>query len=407
MRTVTSFALLLPSALLTAALLTACGGGGDQSNPGQSAPVVTAPVVAADFVRMARAGSCNELRNRLYIIDQQQVLWDRAGACIDNGYARTLYGALPTQQLCSSADSVAGPRTSCTDESKRTQFDLMVKNIELADLGLGAGHKVERIDVLPADGSTLGVDILWQSAFTAIDDERTVVLKDTTAFEALWNEGHLNLSSIHLPPKIDFTRKMVVGVFTGKQKDGCRSVTIGRVGAVDGKLAVEYDLGRVADTALCIPQFTSPGVLAVIDRYDAPVQFSRIAPQPVAFTRIATSLNATPPDRPLANIVVKDAAAWAQIWTRYSTAGAPLPAVDFGRSMVLFAFYGVASVCDGNKLDEVARVDGKLYVTTTVTPPDPAALCVAVPTARGAMVTVERSDAPVVFVGKRLAAPTI
>ena len=403
-------AVLLP---LAAVLVSACGSGGDAA-PGVQAgtiavgePAPPAQVVKADFIRMARAGACTELRNRLFIIDQKQVLWDSAGNCADASYAVTLYGAVPAQQLCASGSTIAGPRTSCTDESQRARFDVMLNNLEQPNLGLGAGHKVEIVNVLPADGASLGVEILWQSDYTAIDDERTVVLTDTAAFEALWNEGHLNLSSIHLPPKIDFSRKMVVGVFTGKQKNDCRNVTVSRAGVADGKLAVQYEQDRVAATTQCIAQFTSPGVLAVLDRYDAPVAFSRIAPQPVAFTRIAASLNALPVDRPAANVVVKDAAAWARLWAQYGNPGAPLPAVDFSKSMVLFAFYGVASGCDGTALAEVARVDGKLYVTSIDTPPGPGRACIAAFTARGAMVAVDRSDEPVVFINKRLPAPTI
>ncbi|MYN05985.1 hypothetical protein [Pseudoduganella aquatica] len=263
----------------------------------------------------------------------------------------------------------------------------------------------------PAPSASLGFEILWQNAFTAIDDERTVVLSDTASFEALWNEGHRNLSSLHPPPKIDFSRKVVVGVFTGKQQNGCRSVTISRTALADGKLAVEYDLGRLVTIALCKPEFTSPGVLAVLDRSDAPasakVQFTRIEPQPLVNSRIALSLNPAVTDRQPTTVVVKDAAAWTQLWTRYSVPGTPLPPVDFGKSMVLFAFYGVESGCDGNQLEDVSRVNGKLYVTSTYTPPGPAVLCIAAFTARGAAVTVDRSDEPVVFISKRLPAPTI
>lgn len=261
---------------------------------------------------------------------------------------------------------------------------------------------------LPKDGTTLAFEILWQSPFGAIDEERTVLATDTAAFEKLWNEAHLNLSSIHLPPKIDFTKKMVVGVFTGKQLSGCRAVTIARTGIEAGKLAVEYDNRDVQwSSAPCKAEYTSPGTLAVLDRLDVQAVFSRIVPQPLAFSRIAASLDSADVSRPPATVVVKDAASWAALWTRYSVAGAPLPAVDFSKSMVLFAFYGVTSGCDGNKLEEVARVAGKLYVTSTYTPPGPNVACVAAFLAHGEMVTVERSEEPVVFISKRMPAPTI
>ena len=402
-------ALLFP---LAAVVLTACGGGaaapGSKSAPiavGEPSPAAT--VVTADFVSMARAASCSELRNRLFIIDQKEVLWDRAGSCADNADGRTLFGAVPAQQLCLSGGMLSGPRMSCVDDSNRARFETMLNNLDKADLGLGAGHKVEMVNVLPPDGTTLAMEILTRSQYTGIDEERTVVLTDTAAFEAVWNDWHRILSSIHLPPKIDFSRKMVVGVLTGRQKSDCRSVTVGRVGVADSKLAVQYEQDRLDPAAQCIAQFTSPGVLVVLDRYDAPVVFSRITPQKVAFSRIQTSLNNALMGQAPSNEVVKDAASWAALWSRYSTPGAPLPAVDFSKSMVLSAYYGVASGCDGNALQEVTRVDGKLYVTSTDTPPGPNVACIASFTARGAMVTVDRSDEPVVFIIRQMPAPTI
>lgn len=407
-------AVLVP---LAAAMLSACGSdtgpastgtitppGGANIAVGEPSP--SGPVVPAGFISMARDASCADQRNRLFVIDRKLVLWDRAGNCADASYARVLYGAQPSIQLCSSADSIAGPRTGCTDESKRALFDTMLKNLDKADLGLGAEHKVEELTVLPKDGTTLAFDILWESAYSAIDDERKVVVTDAAAFVKLWDEAHLNLSSLHPAPKIDFSKKMVVGVFTGKQLNGCRSVTIGRTGIEGGKLAVEYDLGLLVETALCVPQYTSPGTLAVLDRVDAQAQFSRIQAQPLAYTRLQPNLDASRADNSPATAVVKDAAAWAQLWTRYSTPGAPLPAVDFSKSMVLFAFYGESRGCDSKQLESVARVNGKLYVTSSYTPASPRVACIAIMTVQSAMVTVERSDEPVLFISKRLPAPT-
>lgn len=402
---------------LAAAMLSACGGGGGTGTgaltppggPGIAVgePSPSSPVVPAGFISMARDAGCADQRNRLFVIDQKLVLWDRAGNCADAAYAQVLYGAQPSIQLCSSADSIAGPRTSCTDESKRALFDTMLKNLDKADLGLGAEHKVEQLTVLPKDGTTLAFDLLEESSYTAIDDERNVLVTDSTAFVKLWDEMHLNLSSLHPAPKIDFSKKMVVGVFTGKQLTGCRSVMVSRIGIEGGKLAVEYELDRLMETARCVQQYTSPGTLIVLDRLDAQAQFSRITPQRLAFTPLQTMLDSSRTDRAPATAVVKDAAAWAALWTRYSIPGAPLPAVDFSKSMVLFAFYGVTSHgCNGNMLESVARVNGKLYATSSYTPPGPATLCTAAFTAHGAMVTVERSDEPLVFISKRLPAPT-
>jgi hypothetical protein len=143
--------------LAGAALLTSCGaGGGDlalgERQAGQGVAVGEpngAAPVTAEFVAQAQAAPCAEQRNRLFMIDKRMVFWDRAGNCADNGYARTLYGATPQQILCSAADSIAGPRTFCNDESARALFNTIDANRHKADLGLGSGHLVEPIDVPP------------------------------------------------------------------------------------------------------------------------------------------------------------------------------------------------------------------------------------------------------------------
>ncbi len=139
-----------------AALLSSCGAGGDpapsERQAGQGVavgePNGTAPV-AAEFVAQAQTAPCAEQRNRLFMIDKRMVYWDRAGNCADSSYARTLYGATPQQILCSAADSIAGPRAFCNDESSRVLFNTIDANRHKADLGLGSGHLVEPIEVPP------------------------------------------------------------------------------------------------------------------------------------------------------------------------------------------------------------------------------------------------------------------
>lgn len=143
--------------LAGAALLTSCGaGGGDlalgERQAGQGVAVGEpngAVAVTAEFVAQAQAAPCAEQRNRLFMIDKRMVYWDRAGNCGDSGYARTLYGATPRQILCSAADSIAGPRAFCNDETSRTLFNTIEANRHKADLGLGSGHLVEPIDLPP------------------------------------------------------------------------------------------------------------------------------------------------------------------------------------------------------------------------------------------------------------------
>lgn len=136
--------------------LAGCGGANGAMAQGQQAgqgvalgePNGAVPVTA-DFIARAQEASCADQRNRLFMIDKRMVFWDRAGSCADNAYGRTLFGATPQTVLCSVADSIAGPQTSCNDEQVRALFNTILANLDKSDLGLGSGHQVEAIAIPP------------------------------------------------------------------------------------------------------------------------------------------------------------------------------------------------------------------------------------------------------------------
>jgi hypothetical protein len=150
---------LCAASLVGALVLAACGGGNGTSHAPtqQPAPPVSLPPpgdapagapVAADFIKLAQAANCSDIKNRLFMIDNKQVFWDRAGNCPDNSYGRTLFGASLAQIECISADSVSGPRTFCANDQSQALFDTILKHLDQPDLGL-AGHKVEPIAIPP------------------------------------------------------------------------------------------------------------------------------------------------------------------------------------------------------------------------------------------------------------------
>ena len=90
-----------------------------------------------------RATSCVDIKNHLFLIDREMVLWDTAGSCPDNSYSVTLFGKTPDKILCNSRDSIAGPVRTCNDETKKALFDTILENLSAPDLGLGTEHTVE------------------------------------------------------------------------------------------------------------------------------------------------------------------------------------------------------------------------------------------------------------------------
>jgi hypothetical protein len=99
----------------------------------------------APFREMAKSAGCADIRNRLFLIDDQIVFWDIEGNCSDAAYNQTLFGTTPDQVLCIFHDSIAGPVKDCPDESYQDLFDLMTANLDKPDLGLGPEHTVEPV----------------------------------------------------------------------------------------------------------------------------------------------------------------------------------------------------------------------------------------------------------------------
>jgi hypothetical protein len=99
----------------------------------------------AAFKQLARNEPCADIRNHLFLIDDQLVFWDVAGNCADASYSQTLYGSSPDQTLCTLHDSIAGPMTSCQDERYRELFDIIAANLDQPDLGLGSDHAVQSV----------------------------------------------------------------------------------------------------------------------------------------------------------------------------------------------------------------------------------------------------------------------
>lgn len=117
----------------------ACGGCRDQAT-GPRTPINVEP-----FREMARASGCADVRNRLFLIDERLVFWDRAGNCADAAYAQVLFSDSVDHQLCHLQDSIAGPMRGCGDARYASMFDTITANADKPDLGLGPDHRVRAI----------------------------------------------------------------------------------------------------------------------------------------------------------------------------------------------------------------------------------------------------------------------
>lgn len=395
-------ALPLGGALLAAGLAGCGGGSGAQPDrqAGQVSqgvavgePAPTGPAIA-NFQNMAREAMCSETRNRLFVIDGKQVFWDHAGKCADASYEQVLFGAKPENVLCSYGDTIAGPRINCPDAASRSLFETIINNLDKDDLGLGGAHKVERVGFLPKAGTQLPVERIARDSFSGVAQKKSVVIKDEAAWARLWAEHTAGRTPAPALPKVDFTSKMLVGVFAGESGSGCHTIAIQRVVAGSTSVKVEVDERELQTFDVCPAVVTRAMQVVAIDRTDAPVEFVPVSGTELAFKTISqTTLSGVEEAR---NVVVKDAAAWERLW-QYHAPNLPVPVIDFNTTMVVGVFMGSTSPCYSTSIANVTRGNGKIVVTRLDRQPPIGVMCAAVVTYPGHLVAIERSDLPVEF----------
>jgi hypothetical protein len=395
----------MPVAAVLLAGLAGCGGSASQPDRqagqvGQGGSVsnplpVPLPVALAmnDFQAMARDASCTDQRNRLFIIDGKQVLWDHAGNCADASYGQVLYGAKLEAVLCTNGDTIAGPRLSCPDAASRSLFETIVANLDKADFGLGSAHKVERFSFLPKAGAQMPFERVAKDGLSGVTQKKNVVIKDEAAWALLWAEHGAGRNPAPELPKIDFTNKMLVGVFLG-DTGNCRTVAIPQVVAGTASVKVEVDERTLQTFDVGPAVMTQPMQIVAIERTDVPVEFVPASGAALPVQTISqTSLSGVHEAR---TVVVKDAQAWRTLWLEHAP-DAAVPSVDFNNTMVVGVFMGSTNPCYATWIDGVRREAGKLVVHKVDRQPPPGVMCAMVVTSPAHLVAIERSELPVEF----------
>lgn len=97
------------------------------------------------FIQLVINAPCSDIRNRLFLIDNELVLSDRCGNCADAGYIVILFGSTVDTVLCEWHDSIAGPVKECHNKGYSAMFDTIIDNLDKSDLGLGSSHTITEI----------------------------------------------------------------------------------------------------------------------------------------------------------------------------------------------------------------------------------------------------------------------
>lgn len=391
--------------LIAALALASCGGADlasrTESSSGQDVKVGEKPAPSpvpdsAAFIKLARASDCAGTRNRLFVIDQKMVFWDRADLrCADASYSQQLFGATPQEVLCTAGDSIAGPMTSCA-KNYADMFATILKNLNDPDLGLAGVNKVQALAFLPKEGSAISFESVVDDAMSGVQSPKNVVIRDLAAWETLWAEHGAKRVPAPPLPKVDFSKSMLLGVFLGEGAGGCRQVGVAKVSVRADKISVDYEERDIGLATICIAVMSSPMNVVAVERSDAQVEFVNIKPVQLAFQSIDQTTRSNIDTA--RSVVVKDAVSWSALWIEHAGNTSPVPPVDFTRHMVAAVFSGSKpNGCHSTDIMGVYRDGNKLTVARVDWVPGEGVFCTLAIVTPAHLVKVERSDDPVEF----------
>ncbi len=128
-----------------------------------------------------------------------------------------------------------------------------------------------------ADNSvkTLTFETVLQAQQSGITSGRQVTIKDASAWASLWREHTVNDNPTPPVPEVDFSKKMVLGVFLGQRPNLCYNVAIESVEKVGKqKVAVKYRETKASGS--CLQALAYPTHCVTVDRLDLPVEFTEL-----------------------------------------------------------------------------------------------------------------------------------
>ncbi|QYF95232.1 hypothetical protein KY495_08795 [Massilia sp. PAMC28688] len=365
-------------------------------------PTVPVPEVDhAQFVALVQQAPCAAGDNRLFVIDQRYVYWDRGASCPDQ--VQRLYGRSTGALLCVHGNSPNGAYTNCSVPSVRGLFQVILNNRDRADLGLGVSHSVVEIKMPVQESANLVFRTVVQESFSGIREPLNVIVRDAEAWARLWARHTAGRTPAPALPKVDFSRSMLVAVFAGDLR-GCHEFGIRRINLVDQRIVVEYEDRDITPSTICIAAITNPMQVVAVPRVEARAVFRQVAPQRLEFTTI----DRTPYSRieePM-SVVIRDAQSWAALWARHTGSSAPAPVIDFTRNEVVGVFRGVLpNGCYATEIKDVYRIAGDINVERVDTEPGEGSVCTLAIVTPAHIISVPRAGGSVTFSAQRRVLP--
>jgi hypothetical protein len=122
----------------------------------------------------------------------------------------------------------------------------------------------------------LSMDKVAAGERSSIASTSTVIVRDEVAWQALWNEARIR-SPI---PKIDFTKRMIVGIFLGTRPTSGFSVQVVEVVSEQEVLVVKYSERRPSPRAMVMQVLTAPFAIVSVPAHAGSVRFEPVMVSP-------------------------------------------------------------------------------------------------------------------------------
>lgn len=357
----------------------------------------------SEFIQLAQNANCANLRNRLFVIDQKQVLWDKRGSCSDAAHAVTLFGDSPSKILCTRADSIMGPQTKCESENHNAMFSTILENLDKKDLGLGSAHQVKEIAV-PAGQASKQAFTPIKTAFYRGATPENKIIKDSAAWKKFVADGKINLAATAVEEP-DFATKMVVAVFYPIAND-CSKTQILKLSTDGQALNVYYAEQKITAIVRCDNEVNSetkeastPLSLVETSRIDLPSKFINISNQKMAQSDMREiNKNTYSGVQQKKNLLIQDQKAWATLWKEHATQKEELPSIDFTKKMVLGIFLGERpSACYNIGDVHIWHTEKQINVSYMVLEPGPLVRCASSIVTPAILIEIPRSEAKIEF----------
>lgn len=278
----------------------------------------------------------------------------------------------------------------------------------------------------PTGGSAhpVAFDRLEQGQASGIEEQRTEVVRNQSAWQALWLEHQpgdgANGSNA---PAVDFEERIVLAAFMGQRPNACHTAEIENVTRTDdGRLLVEGAWVKV-QAAACAEVLTAPYDIATVSAHEGEVVFDmeerNVTPEDDAGDGSdpgGSSGDGTGEDRSVSNetveqgslsgiederhVVVRDEATWEALWANHTRGeeNATPPAVDFEESTVVALFKGQSpNTCHAVHVIDLVEDGEDLIVNATYVTEGDEMACGMQVTYPFHIVTVPRVDGDVTF----------